>query len=234
MIHFLEQARERTRDGYTSGVGVRLAERDRHFFIALLQLDARDDRFAVRRLQPLQRRLVPLHAFAPDRVLQRRRSDVGVRIVDLDRNRPALDAADLVPDAIERYAEEHTSPPTDLLARLAEETKATLECPAMLTGPVEGRFLQQLVFATGAKRVLELGTYSGYSSISMAAGLTPGGHIDTCEVDEKHAEVARAKAEGLSLDDAARRVANDDGQLSGARFVGADERATKESLRNPA
>ena len=61
----------------------------------------------------------------------------------------------------------------------------------MLTGPIEGRFLQQLVFATGARRVLELGTYSGYSALSMAEGLPPDGRIDTCEVDERHAEVAR-------------------------------------------
>jgi caffeoyl-CoA O-methyltransferase len=61
----------------------------------------------------------------------------------------------------------------------------------MLTGTIEGRFLELLVFGLGAKRVLELGTYSGYSSLSMAAGLPEGGHIDTCEADESHAEVAR-------------------------------------------
>jgi caffeoyl-CoA O-methyltransferase len=60
----------------------------------------------------------------------------------------------------------------------------------MLTGPIEGRFLELLVFAAQARRVLELGTYSGYSSISMAAGLPPDGHIDTCEVDARHVEVA--------------------------------------------
>ena len=96
----------------------------------------------------------------------------------------------IVPDEIERYAEQHTTPPTDLLAALADETRVTLEAPQMLTGTIEGRFLELLVFAAGARRVLELGTYSGYSSISMAAGLPPGGRIDTCEVDERHAEVA--------------------------------------------
>jgi caffeoyl-CoA O-methyltransferase len=97
----------------------------------------------------------------------------------------------IVPENIERYAEEHTTPPTELLARLAEETRATLGSPQMLTGTIEGRFLEFLVFVSGARRVLELGTYSGYSSISMAAGLPPDGQIDTCEVDERHAEVAR-------------------------------------------
>lgn len=60
----------------------------------------------------------------------------------------------------------------------------------MLTGRLEGRFLQLLVFALAPRRILELGTYSGYSAISMAAALPPGGHIDTCEVEEAHAAVA--------------------------------------------
>lgn len=97
----------------------------------------------------------------------------------------------IVPEEIEGYAEGHTTPPTELLAELAAETKATLDSPQMLTGTIEGRLLEQLVHALQAKRVLELGTFSGYSSISMAAGLPEGGHIDTCEVSEKHAGVAQ-------------------------------------------
>jgi len=97
----------------------------------------------------------------------------------------------IVPEEIERYAEEHTTPPDDLLRRLADETRATLQSPQMLTGTIEGRLLEFLVFATRARRVLELGTYSGYSAISMARALPPDGHIDTCEVDEQHAAVAR-------------------------------------------
>jgi len=98
---------------------------------------------------------------------------------------------DIVPEPIERYAEEHTTPPEPLLAELAKETRATLESPQMLTGTVEGRFLELLVYASGASRVLELGTYSGYSSLSMAAGLLAGGRIDTCELDENRATVAQ-------------------------------------------
>ena len=98
---------------------------------------------------------------------------------------------DIVPEPIERYAEEHTTPPEPLLAELAKETRATLESPQMLTGTVEGRFLELLVYASGASRVLELGTYSGYSSLSMAAGLPAGGRIETCELDENRATVAQ-------------------------------------------
>jgi predicted O-methyltransferase YrrM len=97
----------------------------------------------------------------------------------------------IVPDELDAYAEAHTTPPEPLMAELAQETRATMSSPGMLTGTVEGRFLEQLVFALQAKRVCELGTFTGYSSLSMAAGLPEGGHIDTCEVSEEHAEVAR-------------------------------------------
>ena len=97
----------------------------------------------------------------------------------------------IVPEELQRYAEAQTTPPTELQRRLAEETRASLRSPQMLTGVVEGRLLEFLVFALQPQRVLELGTYSGYSSLAMASVLPPGGHIDTCEVEEAHAEVAR-------------------------------------------
>jgi predicted O-methyltransferase YrrM len=99
--------------------------------------------------------------------------------------------AAIVREEIDRYVEEHTTPPTELLAALAEETRATLRLPQMLTGPVEGRLLEMLLYAGRARRVLEIGTYSGYAALSMAAVLPAGGRIDTCEIDERHAEVAR-------------------------------------------
>ena len=97
----------------------------------------------------------------------------------------------IVRPEIERYVEAHTTPVPPHLVALAEETRATLSSPQMMTGPVEGRLLELLVFASGARRVLEIGTYSGYSSLSMAAGLPDGGQIVTCEVDPEVAEVAR-------------------------------------------
>ena len=92
---------------------------------------------------------------------------------------------------VERYAEEHTTPPPPHLLALAEQTREKLSSPQMMTGPVEGRFLEMLVFASRARRVLEIGTFSGYSSLSMAAGLAAGGHIISCEIDPEVAEVAR-------------------------------------------
>jgi caffeoyl-CoA O-methyltransferase len=97
----------------------------------------------------------------------------------------------IVSEEIDRYTEEHTTPPTELLAALAEETRASLRLPQMLTGTVEGRLLEMLVWLSSARHVLELGTYSGYSSLSMAPALPEGGRIDTCEISEEHAAVAR-------------------------------------------
>jgi caffeoyl-CoA O-methyltransferase len=98
---------------------------------------------------------------------------------------------DFVEAEVEAYAAAHTTSPEPLLAELAEETRASLRSPQMLTGTIEGRFLELLVHGLAAKRVLELGTYSGYGTISMAAGLAEGGRIDTCEISEEHAAVAR-------------------------------------------
>ena len=95
--------------------------------------------------------------------------------------------------AAEQYAAEHTTPPTAALAALVADTHAELSSPQMLSGPVEGRLLELLVHAVQAELVLELGTYSGFSALSMAAGLPPGGRIVTCEVSTEHADFARAR-----------------------------------------
>jgi predicted O-methyltransferase YrrM len=104
-------------------------------------------------------------------------------------------------EEIERYAEEHTTPPSELQRRLAEETRETLRSPQMLTGLVAGRLLELLTFALRPQRVLELGTYSGYGTLSIAEALPPGAHIDTCEVDESHAAVARRYLDEAGLGD---------------------------------
>lgn len=97
--------------------------------------------------------------------------------------------------AAERYAETHTTVPESSLAALIEETHASLSSPGMLSGPVEGRLLELLVHAVRARQVLEIGTYSGFSALSMAAGLPEGGRIVTCEISAAHAAFARERIE---------------------------------------
>lgn len=100
----------------------------------------------------------------------------------------------IVPDEIEAYAAAHTEPPGDVLERLAAETRATMQTPQMMVGPLEGRFLEFLVRISGARLVLELGTFTGYSSICMASALGDGGRLITCDVNEQAVEIARRYA----------------------------------------
>jgi len=97
---------------------------------------------------------------------------------------------DLVSEAVEAYAEAHTSPAAAHLRALAAETRATLESSVMLTGEVEGRMLEFLVFLAQPQLVLEIGTYSGYSALSMAQTLPAGGRIVTCELDPERVAFA--------------------------------------------
>jgi caffeoyl-CoA O-methyltransferase len=70
-----------------------------------------------------------------------------------------------------------------------------------MVGPLEGRFLEFLVFTVRPQLVLEIGTFTGYSSISMAAALPPGGRIITCDVDETAQADARRHAEAAGVAD---------------------------------
>jgi caffeoyl-CoA O-methyltransferase len=93
---------------------------------------------------------------------------------------------------IERYAAEHTTPLPPLLDELVRETQARFADRAqMLCGQVEGQFLQMLVAMSGARRVLEVGTFTGFSALMMAGGLPAGGSLITLELSAEHAEFAR-------------------------------------------
>jgi caffeoyl-CoA O-methyltransferase len=99
---------------------------------------------------------------------------------------------DFLPPELDAYVNEHATPDDPLLAELAERTRAESDAPQMLSGRVEGRFLETLVFTTGARRILEFGTFTGYSSLSMAAALPDEGRITTLELDPERAAFARS------------------------------------------
>jgi len=96
---------------------------------------------------------------------------------------------------IERYATEHSTPEPKLLAELATETRKSVANAQMMVGPLEGRFLETLIFVTGARRILEIGMFTGYSALSMAAVLPPEGRLITCDVDPEVEAVARRHIE---------------------------------------
>lgn len=99
---------------------------------------------------------------------------------------------EIVDPRIEEYAARLSSPHEPLLAELDAATRSELGHAAMLTGPVAGRFLELLVWAAQPRRVLEIGTFSGHSALSMAAALPAGGRIDACELDPERAAFAQS------------------------------------------
>ncbi|MFC1745064.1 O-methyltransferase [Candidatus Riflebacteria bacterium] len=92
----------------------------------------------------------------------------------------------IISEEIQQYAFEHTQDEGRLLKELSEATHTQLNSPQMLTGRVEGQFLKLLVSLLNAERVLEVGTFSGYSALSMAEGLPDNGTLVTCEIDLEH------------------------------------------------
>ena len=99
------------------------------------------------------------------------------------------------------YAEAHTTPPLEALRRLGEETEATTDAPQMSVGALEGAFLRFLVALKQPRLVLEIGVFTGWSSIEMARALPPGGLIVACDVNEETTAVARRYAEEIGVAD---------------------------------
>ncbi len=97
----------------------------------------------------------------------------------------------LVDEKIEDYCRAHTTPLPEIFTRLREATFATMPLPQMQVGLLEGRFLALLVAITGAKRVLELGTYTGFSALAMASALPEDGKLITCDMDPNATGMAR-------------------------------------------
>ncbi len=110
----------------------------------------------------------------------------------------------------------NTTPEESYLRALREETEQGLSSPQMLSGPVVGRLLEFLVWSHQPRLVLEIGTYSGYSALSMARALPPGGVLITLEADPERAAFARRHVErhgriSVREGDALRSIASLDG-----------------------
>ena len=97
----------------------------------------------------------------------------------------------LVPAEIEAYAQAHSRPESEIRRALREETERTMEYARMVVGPLEGAFLQMMAQLVGAKRVLEIGMFTGYSALCFAEALPADGTVITCEIDEESAALAR-------------------------------------------
>jgi caffeoyl-CoA O-methyltransferase len=97
----------------------------------------------------------------------------------------------LVDEKIEDYCRAHTTPLPDLFSRLRDVTYKEAKAPQMQVGLLEGRFLGLLVALTNARRVLEFGTFTGFSSLAMAHYLPDDGKVITCDVDPVATAIAK-------------------------------------------
>ena len=91
--------------------------------------------------------------------------------------------------ALDKYIEEMSSPEPPLLAELTRATHQRAIHPQMLSGHVQGKLLEMIVRMLRPHRVLEIGTFTGYSSLSMAAGLEDGALLDTIEADDEQEDM---------------------------------------------
>lgn len=95
-------------------------------------------------------------------------------------------------DALEKYVHEFSEPEEELLHELDRETNLRAVAPRMISGHIQGRLLEMLVRMLRPRRALEIGTFTGYSALSMAAGLEEGAELHTVEVDDEQEEFIRS------------------------------------------
>ena len=90
-----------------------------------------------------------------------------------------------------QYILSHSTPEEEALRWITRQTHIRTHYPRMLSGPVQGRLLRMLTELTGAKRVLDIGTFTGYSAVCLALGLSEGGHVDTLENNDELEDLIR-------------------------------------------
>ncbi len=92
---------------------------------------------------------------------------------------------DFIPDDLQKYVADHTSPEPILLQQITRDTQAKILMPRMLSGHVQGRFLSMISHLVKPKHILEVGTYTGYSAICLAEGLPAEGKLVTIDINEE-------------------------------------------------
>ena len=92
---------------------------------------------------------------------------------------------EILNEDLQRYAEQHTSPESDLLKKINRDTYAHVLMPRMLSGHLQGRVLSMISHMIKPQRILEIGTYTGYSALCLAEGLSPGGKLITIDINEE-------------------------------------------------
>lgn len=94
--------------------------------------------------------------------------------------------------AFDRYIREHSSKPDSALEWIEKQTNIHTNYPRMLSSGVQGQLLTMLTKLTGAKKILEIGCFTGYSAVCFAYGIGEDGHIDTLEINDELEELIRS------------------------------------------
>ena len=97
----------------------------------------------------------------------------------------------LIAPELEQYAADHSTAPSDVVQAISRKTAADCEDPQMMVGPLEAALLKMLVQLVAARRVVEIGMFTGYSALSMAEALPAGGQIICCDRDPETAAIAQ-------------------------------------------
>ena len=99
---------------------------------------------------------------------------------------------ELIHPKVQHYAEAHTSAEDALLKEIAEYTYTKHDDPQMLSGHLQGKVLEMMSCMIRPKRILEIGTFTGYSALCLAKGLTEDGQLHTIELREEDVQLARS------------------------------------------
>lgn len=97
----------------------------------------------------------------------------------------------ILPEGVDEYAIAHTTGPHPVFADIAQDAREKTDASGMMSGPTVGYFLNNLVAITCARRVLEVGTFVGYSALMMADALPDDGELITCDVSDEFTAIAR-------------------------------------------
>ena len=104
-------------------------------------------------------------------------------------------------ETIYKYIEEHINPENEALDWVIKQTHVRTNHARMLSGKIQGQLLRMLVQMTGASRILELGTFTGFSAICLAGALPEGGHLDTLELNDELEDLIREGFERAGVAD---------------------------------
>ena len=103
-----------------------------------------------------------------------------------------MSLAEIISDQLLEYCKEHSKANSSVLVNLEKYTFENEDIPQMICGQLVGNFLQSIILMTQAKRVVEVGMFTGFSALKMAEVLPDGGNIHTCELMDKHVPTAQS------------------------------------------